>query len=192
MEPGALARNMSVMPRTTLTFTALAPASGGTGDRVADGTGLAFVCRLDLGALVPDSCRRAVFDMHKHLTPLRQEERLRLALVYARTEAAAAKRAPRGVHAEVRAMPIEAAADALRDLIAAESLAEAGLPRVGLVMQSCGGEHPTLSSLRRTLAILTRRRGSLFLRDSDPIVWSALDVDVFDLWTTVVPSGRPA
>ena len=52
-ESPALARNMSAPPRTTLSFSALVPASGAGDDVVADGAGLTFVCRLDARALLP-------------------------------------------------------------------------------------------------------------------------------------------
>ena len=85
---------------------------------------------------------------------------------------------------------MKAVADELRDLLAAESLADAGLPRFGLLLPPHEIERALLRSFSRTLAILARRRGTLFLRDADPIVWSAVDGEVLDLWTPAAARGR--
>jgi hypothetical protein len=187
-ESPALARNMSAPPRTTLSFTALVPALGATGDAVADGAGLTFVCRLDARALLPRARRKL------RATQLSQDlkyvhNRIRVALVYARVEAAQQKRAPTRAVAKTCAAPIETLTDELRDLLAAQSLADAGLPQFGLFLPPHGSERAILRSFTRTLAILARRRGTLFLRDAEPIVWSAMDGEVLDLWTPATVSG---
>ena len=189
-EAQTLAHNMSAPPRTVLNFSALVPPADATGDAVADGAGLTFVCRLDARALLPDShqtsCPGRFYDPE-----LKQvHERLRMGLVYARTEAAGRKRALSGAFAQTRAMPIEAVADALRDLLAGESLAAAGLPRFGLLLEPHGSERAVLPSFKRTLAILARRRGNVFLRDADPIAWTATEGKPFDLWMPAAPPGR--
>ena len=47
----AMARNMSAPPRTTLSFSALAPAPPAAGEPISSGAGLRFICRLDARAL---------------------------------------------------------------------------------------------------------------------------------------------
>lgn len=190
-EPAPLARNMSVMPRTTLSFTALAPAVGATGDAVADGTGLTFVCRLDARALLPKALRERDPEKIASNDPSLVHDRIRVALVYAQAESTKHRRAKAGALAQACATPVEAVADLLRELLAAHPLVEDWLPRVGLFLPPSEGERTAVRSLTRTLAILARRRGKLFLRDADPIVWSAVDGEVLDLWTPVVP-GRAA
>lgn len=186
----ALARNMSAPPRTTLSFAALAPSTGATGDAIADGAGLRFVCRLDLRALLPESHRQPTRGQFEDPEPAQVHGRLRLALVYARAEASGKQRALSGSHAQVQVTAIEAVADELRDLVVAEPLSDSGMPRFGLFLRADGDERATLPSLRRTLAILARRRGGVFLRDADPIVWSAVDGEKLDLWTPApVPGG---
>ena len=91
--------------------------------------------------------------------------------------------APSGALKKACAAPVEDVTDELRDLLATESLADAGLPRFGLFLPPHGSERAILRSFTRTLAILARRRGTLFLRDAEPIVWSAVDGEVLDLWT---------
>jgi len=190
-DAAALARNMSAPPRTILKFTALARQAGATGDAVADGTGLAFVCRLDLRALLPASRQGQFPGFFASAAPAQMHRRIRWAHVYAQAEAAGRRRAQPGALAQSKAAPIEAVADRLRDLLAVEPLAAAGLPQVGLLLPAEAGERTVLRHLVRTLAILARRRGSLFLRDADPIVWSAVDGEPLDLWTTVA-AGRCA
>jgi len=190
-ESSALAHNMSAPPRTTLSFSALAPASGATGatgDAVADGAGLTFVCRLDARALLPKVRQNLRASQHSR-DPGQIRARLRVALVYARAEAAGRKRAPSGALAEACAAPVEDVADELRDLLAVESLADAGLPRFGVFLPPHENGRAVLRSFRRTLAILARRRGTLFLREADPIVWSAVEGAVLDLWTPTPAAG---
>ncbi len=115
--------------------------------------------------------------------------RIRRAHVYAQAEAAGRRRAARRARA-VEGGAGSKVADRLRDA-GRGSLAAAGLPQVGLLLPAEAGERTVLRHLVRTLAILARRRGSLFLRDADPIVWSAVDGEPLDLWTTVA-AGRCA
>ena len=74
--------------------------------------------------------------------------------------------------------------------VAIKTLADAGLPRFGLLLPAHENGRAILRSFSRTLAILARRRGTLFLRDADPVVWSAVDGAVLDLWTPATPPGR--
>ena len=188
-ERPSLARNMSAPPSTTLTFAALAPEAGASGDAVADGTGLRFVCRLDARGLLPKkrqnlgATQRSQDFKHVH-------NRIRVAFVYAKAEAAGHKRVPSGALAAACAAPVEAVADELRDLLATESLADAGLPSFGLLLPPHEDGRVILRNFSRTLAILARRRGTLFLRDADPIVWAAVDGVVLDLWTLATAPRR--
>jgi hypothetical protein len=184
-----VARNMSAPPRTTLTFVALAPPAVSTGEAGADGAGFRFVCRLDARALLPKSHQQSTPGFFWSPEPVAVHKRIRLGLVHVRAEAAGRKRAHSGAYAHACAAPIEAVADELRDVLAAESLSEAGLPPFGMFLPAYGEERAVLGSLTRTLAILARRRGSVFLRNADPIVWSAVSGEAFDLWTPAV-SGR--
>ena len=188
-ERPSLARNMSAPPSTTLTFAALAPEAGASGDAIVDGTGLTFVCRLDARALLPKK-RQNLGATQRSQDLKHVHNRIRVALVYARAEAAARKRPPPKALAKACAAPIENVTDELRDLLATESLADAGLPPFGMLLPPHGGERAILQSFSRTLAILARRRGTLFLRDADPIVWAAVDGVVLDLWTPVTAPGR--
>jgi hypothetical protein len=190
-ERGSLARNMSAPPSTTLTFAALAPEAGASGDAIADGAGLTFVCRLDARALLPRK-RRNLGATQRSQDPKHVHNRIRVALVYARAEAAGRKRAPPKALARTCAAPVEDVADELRALLATESLADAGLPAFGMFLPPQGGERAMLRSFSRTLAILARRRGGLFLRDADPIVWSAMEGEVLDLWTPAAAPGSPS
>ncbi len=185
----SLARNMSAPPSTTLTFAALAPESGATGDAVADGAGLAFVCRLDARALLPRTRRNAGARPGTARIPSMSTDRIRVALVYARAEAAGRKRAPPKAIAKACAAPVE---DAGRRVArpARRGVARRRRPAgVRDVPAAAGGERAILRSFSRTLAILARRRGTLFLRDADPIVWSAMDGEVLDLWTPAAAPG---
>jgi hypothetical protein len=180
-ERQSLARNMSAPPRTTLNFSALAPEAGATGDAISDGAGLAFVCRLDTGRLLRKR-RQLPRKRDGGWEALRPDDRIRLAYTYARADADGRKRARSETRDHAAATPVETLADELRDLAAAVPLAEAGVPSFGLLLPTHGIERRVESSLVRTIAILARRRGTVFLREADPIVWSAIDGEVLDLW----------
>ena len=190
-ERQALARNMSAPPRTTLTFSALAPETGASGDAVADGAGLALVCRLDVRALLPKQTR---FNGLRKGIPgtVSPEDSLRMTYPHARAEADGRERPARAAYARARTAPVEELADELRDLVAAVSLSAAGLPPFGMLLGTQGGARAVEPSLCRTIAILARRRGTVFLRDCDPVVWSALDGRALDLWVPVAAPGRRA
>jgi hypothetical protein len=185
-ERQALARNMSAPPSMTLTFVALASDSGARGDSIADGTGLSHVCRLDLGSLLPGRQGNAAA---KARSP---EECLRMAYPYARAELERRTRPTRTAYAHARSGPVEVLADELRDFAATISLADAGVPSLGLLLPTHGVERAVEASLCRTLAILARQRGSVFLRDADPLVWPALDGRALDLWAPFAATAGPA
>lgn len=186
-EGAAVAHNMSVLPRTKLNFKALARDDRATGDPVADGTGLAFVCRLSAEATVPQRWRRQLVRADPD-APLAVEERIRLA--YARTHAEIAHRVRvcPAAFAHALTAPVEELADALRDAAGAFPLARAGLAPVGVFLPPGEVKRPVEKSLVRTLAILGRRRGGVFVRDAEPLVWTALDGGALDLWA-LRPAG---
>ena len=190
-EAQALAHNMSAPPRTTLTFATLSPNTGNAGDPVAGGVGLSLVCRLDFGALMPKRCDRT-----EHLNARWQvgdpEELVRTAYPYALAERDERKRPTRKAYAHAKAASVEALVDDLRDIAAAISLADAGLPPFGLFMPRHRLGRAPEQSVCRTIAILARRRGDVFLRNSDPIVWPVMSTQPLDLWLPVAPNARRA
>lgn len=178
---GAVARNMSAPPRTKLNFRALARVAGATGDPVADGMGLAFVCRLSTDAAIPKRWRSRLARSDA-AAPLAVDERIRLAYARVHAETAHRARASPAALAHALAAPVEALADALRDAVAAFPLVRAGMPPVGVFLPPGDGDRPVEASLVRTIAILGRRRGGVFVRDAEPLVWTALDGVTLDLW----------
>jgi len=191
IERQVLARNMSAPPRTTLTFSALAPQTGASGDAVADGAGLSLVCRLELGSLLP-KCYERTIARDGSLEVRGPDDYVRVAYAYARAEKDERKRPTRATYWHARVASVEALADELHDLAASVSLNGAGLPPFGLLLPTHGIKRAAEASLCRTIAILARRRGTVFLRDCDPVVWSALDGRVLDLWVPVAAAGRRA
>ena len=181
-EGRALARNMSSPPRATLTFAALSTATGSSSDPVADGAGLSLLCRLDFGGLMPK----------RYLRPDRRkpEDWVRIAYPRALAERDGRKQPTREAFAHAKAAPVEALADELRDIAAALSLSAAGTPPFALLMPTHGIDRAPETSLCKTIAILARRRGSVFLRDSDPIIWSAMSGEALDLWLPVSANAR--
>ncbi len=180
-------QNMSTPPRSTLTFRALAVTKGKRGDPVSDGVGLTFVCRFDTGTLVPKRYRIAPA---RRGSPglLKSANFIRAAYSYARAEGEGHKRPNSAVRNHAAVTPVEVLADELRDIAASVSLPAAGLPPFGLLLPTHGIDREAESSRCVTLAILARRRGTVFLRDADPIVWSAIGSEVLDLW---VPDTGP-
>ena len=179
-----VAHNMSAPPKTTLTFAPLTPwGKPGIGweDAITASTGLAFVCRIDLTTLLPK----------KHLEKADRDNLLRAALAYAQAEAAGRKRASAAALAAVMTKPIETVADELRDLVSGEPLQAVGLPAFGIFAGFRDSQRPAVTSLRQAVAILSRRRGKVFLRNSDPIIWEAFADPHMDLWTPVAPR-RPS
>jgi len=117
---------------------------------------------------------------------------LRVAYPHARAEVEGRKHPTREAHVHACTAPVEALADGLRDLVTTVSLSAAGLPAFGLLVPTHGIGHVPEASLCKTIAILARRRGSIFLRESDPIVWSAMSCEALDLWLPVSAKTRPA
>ena len=190
-EPQALARNMSAPPRTTLTFAALGPSVGPSSERVAEGAGLSLVCRLDFDALMPRHYGSKV-RRNTRWPDGYPEDCIRIAYPHVLAEKSHRKVPTRKAYAHAKAAPVEALADELRDIAAGISLVDAGLPPFGLLVPGIRADRAHEPSMCRTMAILARRRGEIFLRDSDPIVWHAMSGQALDLWLPVVPNARHA
>jgi len=150
-------------------------------DAITASTGLAFVCRIDLTTLLPK----------KHLEKADRDNLLRAALAYAQAEAAGRKRVSAAALNAIMAKHIATVADELRDLVSGEPLQAFGLPAFGIFAGFRDSQRPAVTSLRQALAILSRRRGKVFLRNSDPIIWEAFADPHMDLWTPVAPR-RPS
>jgi hypothetical protein len=76
---------------------------------------------------------------------------------------------------------VEAVADALRDVAAEVPLADSGLPAFGLLLPA-RGVRACVRGVRLTIAVLARRRGTVFLRDAEPLAPSSFDGPMLDLW----------
>ena len=73
--------------------------------------------------------------------------------------------------------------DELLAIVATIPLSENEFPGIGLLLPVKDVvERPIMPGLVRTLAVLSRRRGDLFVRDADPIVWAAMQDEALDLW----------
>ena len=88
--------------------------------------------------------------------------------------------------------PVETLVDELREFSVAVALADAGLPPFGIFLPPWNIGREREESLTRTIAILGRRRGAVFLRNAEPIVWTALDGELLDLWVPSAPQRRQA
>ena len=191
-EAQALARNMSAPPRTTLTFSALAPASGATGDAVADGTGLAFVCRLDARALLPKS-RAGDADASQ----LRARSRSRFMTASGsgsstrRRKRRDASEPPPERSRSACATPVEAVADELRDLLAG-GVARWRRPAAVRAVPAGAGERasPYCRASRGRWRSLPAAAAPSFCAMPIPIVWSAVEGEPLDLWMPAAPAGR--
>ena len=192
-ESPALARNMSAPPRTTLSFAALVPAPGATGDAVADGAGLTFVCRLDARALLPKARQNRARDVSS----------ARISSMF--TTAFESRSSMRGRKRQsTSALRTRALAKSVRGACRDRDRRVARPARHGVARRRRAAairivparrtesERAILRSFNRTLAILARRRGTLFLRDAEPIVWSAVDGEVLDLWTPAIGARERA
>jgi hypothetical protein len=188
VDASTLARNMSVMPRSTLNFTRLRPERNGTGDPVTDGAGMKFLCRLKTDAFTPKRYRQR---RHRegNWEAFSLEDRIRIAYPRVRSEVEGRKTTSAKAIRRAIDAPVELLADELRDIAASIPMATLALPAFGMFMPPHNTARVEEGSLIRTIAILGRRRGGIFLRDVDPIVWTAMDGELRDLWTPIDPDG---
>lgn len=191
-EAGTLARNMSAPPRTTLTFSALGSAAEDSEDAVDVGAGLRFVCRLDPRAHIPERRRQTGADANAK-DEARIHRRIRTAAVYARAELAGRPEVSEDELDQIELPSVESLADELLAIVATIPLSENEFPGIGLLLPVKDAvERPIMPGLVRTLAVLSRRRGDLFVRDADPIVWTAMQGEALDLWLpTLAAPQRP-
>lgn len=161
-----LARNMSAPPRTQLTFSAV------RGEGQAEpGCGMHFVGRVDLHNLIPK----------KYLESTDRETRIRAAFLRAKAELAGRKRPSRAEAGAMQDGVVEDIFEQLADLVRAIPIAD--LPTMGFFVAKRGNQdRRSITSLLLALAILSRRRGNVFLRSAEPVLWNAFDDPSIDLW----------
>lgn len=192
-QPPGVARNMSAPPRTRLTFAPLLPGGQTVdgGDRVAAASGLRFICRLDLRSHFPVSMRADDSSTYND-DDVRRESRLQALMALVRGRAAGRAEPTRAQLRRAQRQPIDTLTDELEALVNAVRLDDiegVNLPPVGLFVQYADTDaRPVFQDFTQTIAILARRRGSLFLRDAQPIVWNTLHGRPVDLWQPVAAS----
>jgi hypothetical protein len=175
-EPPPVLHNMSAPPRAQIGFRAVRPADLPPDQGEAAGCGLRWLARLAPAELIRLRSRTGV-----------EADRARLRLSLARAQAEVVGRPlPRRLPAAIARLPLEAVADALRTIAGEVALASMGLPAFGLLLPARGEPRPHERSVRITVAVLARRRGTVFLRDAEPLAPSSLDGPALDLW---VPLG---
>jgi hypothetical protein len=181
-EPQPLLHIMGPPPRTMITFRPLSAPSPCDGSESGAAMGLRWLARLAVGGLIgPRHAKGQAVEL----------ARLRRAL--ARAQAESAGRPPRSrLPVAITRMTFEALADALRADAAEVPLASLGLPAFGLLLPARDAARPHERSVRLTLAVLARRRGSVFLRDAAPLAPASFDGPALDLWAPVLPVGEGA
>ena len=178
--------NMSAPPRTLINFRPVQSSGGsktsGT-DQAGTGTsGLRWLCRIDVinhfWPVPPGIGRDPAEGLDWTLT---QEPERRL-LAQALAEERGLAQADAALSCEVAALPPEGVFDRLRDVARRVDLVALSLPRMALLLPaSLAGRRPETSDMRLAVAVLTRRRGTVFLRDADPIPLGQV-LRRFDLW----------
>lgn len=180
-EPQPLLHNMSAPPRAQIGFRAVRPADVPPDEGEAAACGLRWLARLAPAELIPLR-RRTGADADR--------ARLRLSLARAQAEIAA-RPLPRRLPAAIARLPLEAVADALRAIAGEVPLASLGWPAFGLLLPARGEPRPHERSVRVTVAVLARRRGSVFLRDAEPLAPASFDGPVLDLWAPLGGGEAP-
>lgn len=179
--------NMSAPPRATITFRALAgPHVAEDGDRAA-GSGLRWVCRIDLPGVfrpVPEGMAR---DPAEPLMWAHTLELERSLLAHALAEERGSKEPDAALRREVDTLPAEALHEALREAAARADPIALGLPGFGLLrpVRPTAPRRRT-EAMRLALAVLSRRRGDVFLAGADPLSPSSL-YQPLDLWAVEPP-----
>ncbi len=180
-EPSPLLHNMSAPPRAQIGFRAVRPADLPPDQGEAAGCGLRWLARLAPAELIPLRGRTGVDA---------GQARLRLSLARAQAEVAG-RPVPRRLPTAIARLPVEAVADALRAIAGAVPLASLGLPAFGLLLPARGAPRPHERSVRITVAVLARRRGTVFLRDAEPLAPASFDGPVLDLWAPLAGGEEP-
>jgi hypothetical protein len=179
-EPQPLLHNMSAPPRAQIGFRAVRPSDGPPEQNEAVACGLRWLARLAPAELIRLRSRTGV---------AADQARLRLSLARAQAEVAGWP-LPRRLPAAIARLPLEAVADALRAIAGEVTLASLGLPAFGLLLPARGEPRPHERSVRITVAVLARRRGSVFLRDAEPLAIASLDGPMLDLWAPTTTAGE--
>jgi hypothetical protein len=188
-EPQPLLRNMSAPPRARIVFRAVRPAGLPSDQGETAACGLRWHARFDAcGLLAPPFEAGLLPDLLLERDLTRSGLRLRLGLARARAEAAGAS-LPETVPPTIAALPLEAVADGLRTVAADVRLADAGLPAFGLLLPASGEVRTCVCGVRLTIAVLARCRGTVFLRDAEPLAPAWLDGPMLDLWEPAPLAG---
>ena len=188
-EPQPVPHNMSAPPRAQIGFRAVRPSDGPPERNEAAACGLRWLARFDpAGLLTPPFEPGVLPDLAEEARRSRGELRLRLGLARARAEAAG-EPLPKRVPRRIAVLPVEAVADALRDVAADLLLAGHGLPAFGLLLPA-RDVRDCVRGVRLTVAVLARRRGSVFLRDAEPLAPSSFDGPMLDLWAPALAGGE--
>jgi hypothetical protein len=187
-EPQPLLHNMSAPPRAQIGFRAVRPAEVSADEGEVAACGLRWLARFDAAGLLAPPFEPGVLpDLAEERRYADGALRLRLGLARARAEASGTP-LPKRIPRRIAALPIEAIADALRALAAEVRLADRGLPAFGLLLPA-RDVRACVRGVRLTIAVLARRRGTVFLRDAEPLAPSSFDGPMLDLWA---PAPLPA
>jgi hypothetical protein len=185
-ERAARLHNMSAPPRATISFRAVAPPVAGSAAHDS-GAGLRWVCRIDIPGHfwpVPDGIARDIAERVLWAETLEPERRL---LAQALAEERGEPEPDHALRAQVAAMPADDVHEALREVALRTDPTALGLPAFGLLHRV----RPALrreraGAMRLVLAVLSRRRGGVFLRAADPLAPSPL-TEPLDLWAPAGP-----
>jgi hypothetical protein len=180
LESPALLHNMSAPPRALITFRPIQPADRST--RAGEGPGpggLRWCCRVDVlnyfWPIEPGLMRDVAEGVDWDQT--REPERRLLAQAIAEERGWAQPDAE--LASDVEKMHAEAVFDALCDVARRLDVRTLALPRIGLLVPaSYMKPRAATPSMRTAVAILARRRGTVFGRDFDPL-------PIADLWRPV-------
>jgi len=182
LEGTGLLHNMSAPPRALITFRPVGSAArGGSAVEGVAPSGLRWHCRVDVlnrfWPVEPGLARDPAEGIEWHQT--REPERRLLAQAMA--EERGWTQPDAALASEVDAMPAEAVFDALCDVARRVDVDALALPRMGfLVAVSPTSRRPATASMRVAVAVLARRRGTIFGRHFDPLppsdVWRTLDL----------------
>ena len=187
-EPRPLLHNMSAPPRAQIGFRAVRPADLPPDAGEVAACGLRWLARFDAAGLLAPPFEPGVLpDLAEEARRSRGQLRLRLGLARARAEAAG-EPLPKRVPRRIAVLPVEVVADALREVAADLPLTGQGLPAFGLLLPA-RDVRACARGVCLTIAVLARRRGTVFLRDAEPLAPASLDGPMLDLWA---PAPLPA
>ena len=180
--------NMSAPPRTLINFRPVQtghPSSSDATDRAGAGTsGLRWVCRIDVLNRfwpVPPGTGRDPAEGIEWAVTREPEQRL---VAQALAEENGLSEPDAALVSEIARLPVEGLFDRLRDVARRVDLRALSFPRMGLLLPaSSAGRRQAMGDMRVAVAVLARRRGTVFLRDADPIPLAQVQRPL-DLWET--------